>query len=299
MVSQPFNNNSGAPYGYRIFTPIVAHYVEKSGLYYRPAHSPFKDNLYEYYNNFYDAGILEALIFTNFIFTILAMFFIHKTYDYWLTSENKFHDLYLILLPLGLLLSTSTIVHGLNGLTEGGSFFFVSLCCYLVARGKFYIFTLTIFLGMFQRELIPLIMFLYCLLNRKYRFGFVSLLAFLAYFAFRKLHPLVGFEEQLSLAKFLVNLNDFNITREFIFQVILSNNILIAILPIALVFKDQGFNSKSLVPFFIIFFVLLVISIGTGIGNNAGRILNMATPILLLTIPFFVMIKNTKINQLK
>jgi hypothetical protein len=292
MIKKPFSNNANSPYGYRILTPIIAHYVEKSGIYYKTSNSPFKDNLFEYENKQYDSEILDALIFTNFILIIFSMFILYKTYEkYYNWGKNKEINLLFLLMPLGLMLSTSTIVHGLNGLTEGGSIFFISLCCFLIARGNIFIFTIAVFLGMFQRELVPLVVFIYCIFINKYRFALISLLAFMAYFILRNLHPLTGFEEQLNLIAFFQNIKNFNLTKEFFLQVILSNNIVLSLIIVYFIEDMEYRKFKYLLPFAMVFGMLLLISLGTGIGNNAGRILNMATPILMLAVPKLLNIK--------
>jgi len=298
MIKKPLSNNSESPYGYRILTPTIAHFIEKSGIFYKTFNSPFRDEFFEYKNKRYEPNILDALIFTNFILIIFSMFILYKTYEAYYYIENiKNHNFIFLLMPIGLLLSTSTIVHGLNGLTEGGSLFFISLCCLLIARKNIILFSIIVFLGMLQRELVPLVVLVYCVFICKYRFALISLLAFMAYFIFRSFHPLVGFEEQLSLNAFVQNIKNLNITKEFFLQVILSNNIVISLLIIYFFGNMDLKKVKYLLPFTMVFSMLLLISIGTGIGNNAGRILNMATPILLLAIPRLLSIKAGKLKN--
>ena len=73
MIKEPLSHNSESPYGYRIITPTIAHFIEKSGIYYKTSNSPFKDEFFEYKNKRYESNILDALIFTNFILILLIL----------------------------------------------------------------------------------------------------------------------------------------------------------------------------------------------------------------------------------
>jgi len=286
MVENPFNNNAGAPYGYRIFTPTIAHFVEQSGIFYKPNNTSFNDFMTTYEGNTFDSKTLYALIFTNYVLIVFSMFFLNKTLH--ILRPNLTRNQVNTFLPIGLILSTSTLAHGLNGLTEGGSLFIISLCCYLIYRNQLSLFIVAIIFGMFQRELIPLIFFIFCFFQKKTKYLIVSLLVFSLYFFIRYLFPLPGFEEQLELSAFIKNLSNFQLSKDFIFQVILSNNIILA----SLIWLSFGKIGKVInlntISFMAIFSILLIISIGTGIGNNAGRILNMTTPFLLLFLPNFI-----------
>jgi hypothetical protein len=65
-------------------------------------------------------------------------------------------------------------------------------------------------------------------------------------------------------------------------QAILANNIPIFAGLLAIYFG--GKHLKPFVPYVIIIVILSVLGIATGIGNNVGRILNIATPILVICL---------------
>jgi len=331
MIDHPLGHSVGAPFGYRIITPTLSHYVQKCGFFYEAPHSPFKDAFLVYQGINYHSSALSAIIFVNFCFIILALFFLLKTIQIILPAQNLKDKILQLGLPSLLLLSFSTIVHGFSGLTEGGTLFFICLLSYFFYRNQRLLFTLTVFISILQRELIPLVIFLYIaslskvqpLLKEspnqqifnslsifntksscdtsslvKKRIGYLKIisilkikidyipylicciLGFIGYFVIRYIFPLPGFEEQSNLYSFIFNTLHFKLTKEIFFQCILASNIIFLLFIGLCLF---GFRyTHYFIPYLFVVFTLTLLGIGTGIGNNIGRILNMATPLFIL-----------------
>ena len=158
MVGHPFDGKVGSPWGYRILTPQFSYLVAKSGVYYEPKEGPFKE-YYEEYNGLNYKSPLYPLIFTNFIFFVLAAFIIFKSVEKIYSSP---FELFLLQGIVGLFfLSFSTVVHGISGLTEGGSIFFIALLNYFLINNNKLYFAIFAVLSIFQRELIPIFMLIY------------------------------------------------------------------------------------------------------------------------------------------
>lgn len=296
MTAEPFNNAANAPFAYRVLTPTIAHFVEKSGFFYDSKITPYKNHYLSYNEQNYRPSTLSALIFTNYIFFALAAFFLYKTFSAVLGSENIRDRVIALGAPSLLFLPLSTVVHGYAGLTEGGSIFFISILCYLVAKNKLLLFFAFSVLSVFQRELIPLILLIYILfssqLSNRLNFTAVSLGAFLLYFAIKAYFQIPGNEHQTQAISLLSNILSFSIDKEFFLQAVLANNVPIFVALAAIVVGHR--NLKPFIPFVLTCIVLATLGIATGIGNNLGRILNLATPLLLIGVALTIRQKETR-----
>ena len=286
MTAEPFNNTANAPFAYRVLTPSIAHFVEKSGFFYDSKITPYKNHYLYHEETTYRPSILSALIFTNYIFLSLAAFFSYKTFFAVLGSENIRDRVIALVAPSLLFLSLSTVVHGYAGLIEGGSIFLVSILCYFVVKNRLLLFFTFSVLSVFQRELISLVLLMYIIFSSQFlnrlRFAAVSLGAFLLYFAFKAYFQIPGNENQTQASSLLSNVLSFSIDKEFFLQAGLANNVPIFVALAALAIDHK--NLKPFIPFVLTFVVLAALGIAAGIGNNVGRILNLATPILLIGI---------------
>jgi hypothetical protein len=286
MVEAPLSAESKAPWGYRVLTPAVAHVIWQSGFYYQPGRTPFKEAFTEYEGRNHRASVLGALIFTNFLFLVLAAFFLVETFKIGQKAPDDMQSsLTRILLASSLFLAFSTAVFGMAGLTEGGTLLFICLLAYLHRSGNFEWFVLVMLLSIAQRELISVVMAVYLLAQGwriNTRYWFVSALAFAGYMLVRELFPLPGNEAQVQLSAQLLQLASFSLTREFLLQGILSNNIVWGLLLLVLLYRRQSI--KHFMPYFSVVAVLLALGVGSGIGPNVGRIINMALPLFLLAI---------------
>ena len=296
MTAEPFNNTAKAPWAYRVLTPTIAHFVEKSGLFYDSKITPYKNHYLSHEKIIYIASTLSALIFTNYIFFALAAFFSYKTFTTILGNENFRDQVIALGAPSLLFLSFSTVVHGYAGLTEGGSIFLVSILCYFLIRNMPFLFFVFSVLSVLQRELVPLILLTYILfsnqLTNRLKYAAISLGTFLLYFAIRAVFQIPGNEHQTQVSSFLSNFLTFSINKEFFLQAVLGNNIPIFVILAAIAVGYR--NIKPFVPFFLTCMVLATLGVATGLGNNIGRILNMATPLLLVGIALAIRQKDTK-----
>jgi hypothetical protein len=297
MSDTPLSGDIESPYAYRIITPTLTHFFEKSGVFYEPRQSPYKDNYLEHNGEVYRPSILSAMIFVNYIFFSLAAFFIYKSFALILDNERGGARIASFCVPSLLFLSLSTVVHGYGGLTEGVSIAMVSALCYFLLSDRFILFSITCILSIFQRELVSLIMILYLLSvlrDIKYlKFFLVATAAFSIYFLLRAILQIPGSENQTNLASMVEYLTDFSLTRDFIFQAIISNNIPFFIIISTILIGCRDF--KPLLPYFLIAVVLFILGIATGIENNVGRILNLGTPILLIC--FAQILKHIILNE--
>jgi hypothetical protein len=286
MTVAPFENSAEAPFAYRVLTPTIAHYIHKYEIFYDSKSTPFKDYYFIQGADTYMSSVLGAMIFTNYIFLAIGAFFTYKSILINLKGGGFMGQIVALGIPSLSFLTLSTVVHGYAGLTEGVTIFFISLLCYLAITNRLILFTGFCFLSVLQRELVPLILLLYVStlprLERKVAFVFSSSLAFSLYFLIKFYFQIPGNEHQTQISELVHNLLNFSLSKEFLFQGILANNITIFVLLLSVALDCN--NTKPFFPYIFICIVLLILGVATGIGNNVGRILNMTTPILLLGI---------------
>jgi hypothetical protein len=287
MVEAPFSADAGSPFAYRIVTPLIAHLVEKSGVFYR-SKGPFGDGFLEYEGRTYSARILSALIFTNYLLLVGGAFLLSLIIGATLRDRDRRMAVTAqVLAPGALFLALSTNVHALAGLTEGGSIFFICLLLYLLHRRNFVLFAVIAVLSIAQRELIPMLFFVYILasarIDDRWRYLAACAGAALLFFAVKFVaFPIAGNEHQTDISAFLANYSLSAFSGEFIKQAILANNILFAAILLAMLVGTPASALRRLAPFAAAFLFLAVLGIGAGIGNNVGRILNLALPMLLI-----------------
>ena len=303
MVDSPYENTAKSPFSYRVLTPLVAHYIRNFKIFYDSKYTPFKDHATIFENISYPYANLESLIFTNFIFLVFSAFFLSSAITLEGIGENPFLAFFTIALPAMLFLSLSTQVHALAGLTEGGSLFLISLLLYLLKKDNFKLFSLFIIVSIFQRELISLILTIYIIFNGNYKsqkkYLFSSLISLLAYLIISNINILRIHEGGHFFDGILYSINNFRFTSDFLFQVLIANNIPIAILLIVLLL-----DYHKLLPVFkkylIIYLIILGIGLLSGINNNIGRISNLLLPILLYNFACsFIVSNEKKRSQLK
>ncbi|MFM2075067.1 MAG: hypothetical protein RJB34_1372 [Pseudomonadota bacterium] len=285
MTLTPLDNDAPSPFGYRLFTPTVASYVLKSGLYYNSKINPYKEHYLNHNDVTYDPTVLGALIFTNYIFFSFAAFFIYKIFSIILEKKIPINQIVSLGAPFLLFLSFSTVAHGYTGLTEGGTLFFIAMLCYFYLSKQFILFLIAAFCSILQRELIPFILLIYIISDepqKNIKFIMASFFAFLMYFVFRSQVVLEGNENQTQLLSMLDHITNFKIDKEFLMQAVLANNLILYVTLLCFVLPFR--NLKYFIPFLTVSLSLFLLGIATGIGNNVGRILNMATPILLIGI---------------
>ncbi len=298
MTLYPFDNNALSPWAYRVMLPSIAHLIYKFGLFYEPNRTPYKDNYLSFDGIDYEPSVLSAIIFTNYIFLAFAAFFIYKSIKIMFDQASLRDGLTPVILPSLIFLSLSTTVHGYAGLTEGGTFFLVSFLIYLVLKNNLFLFSLMCFASILCRELIPLVLFVYILFSsvheRRLKFLIFAALAFIFYFIMKSYLQIPGNESQTDFPSLIANILTFSVTKEFFMQAILANNIPIFVVLLAI---SNGFkNLKPFLPFIAVIIILTFLGIAAGIGNNVGRILNIATPLLIIGLAEMVCKVKTSIR---
>jgi hypothetical protein len=298
MVENPIDAEIRAPFGYRVITPMAAHLVWRSGLYYESARTPFKDKFTSFDSVLYDPSILSALIFTNFLFLVFSAFFLIEALALDRPRDFVGRDYIEEVVFGGLVfLSFSTVVFGFAGITEGGTLFFVALLLYLHKSEKRSLFLIVVTLSVLQRELIPVVIGVYLLAlgPRRNKFYLVAAsAAFMVYLLIRRELSLPGHEGQLQVASYLENISSFSLTKEFVLQGLLANNLPIAFLALVALYRPR--ELVRFIPYFIVVTALLILSIGTDIGPNTGRILNIALPVFLLALGELVLCEKRNLS---
>jgi hypothetical protein len=107
-----------------------------------------------------------------------------------------------------------------------------------------------------------------------------AMVSALAYIILRNFSGISGNEHQTDPQTIILTIGSFHLSKDIIFQGLVSQNILIAYVT-TLAFdvqktEDQIFWLKTIL---LSFFALFVVGIATGIGNNIGRICGILTPI--------------------
>jgi len=88
MVENPFQGDATTPFRYRIITPLVAHIVYKNSAYYRPTQTVFGDKFNEVDEKKSNKNILNALIFTNYLFLVLSAYILSLVVEKIISKTN-------------------------------------------------------------------------------------------------------------------------------------------------------------------------------------------------------------------
>ena len=289
MFQNPIYNNAMSPFIYRQFTAWTVYFIGKLNLNY--------DTLISFNNSAINQSTFFSIIISNYLGLVFTSLSITYAVDFLLSKKS-------ILLPLigGLLVffSFNTIPHNISGIFEAWSWFFYALIILLYLKKSNWIY-LFIVLGIFQREIIPIVFGIFSffdyffdlkkkskkidITNFYFKVLITSILSFVLYILIRtQFFPVPGNENQLQIKIILTNIVNFRISLSWFVPVILSQNIyaiyLISLLSIR--FKYEFF--KQLITIFAVFFTLIIIGISTGLGSNLGRILSQVNPILIVLI---------------
>jgi hypothetical protein len=286
MYLDPFNyHGTKSPFVYRQLTALIVYFVWKLGVFY--------DTTISFSREGFDKHVFFAAIFTNYIALTVTATVVTYTTEKLLAQKT---DAWLIL--AGLLLYFDFFVQQavLTGLTEGISWLLVAIGFLAYINKAPIPICAVLSLSVIQRETIPFVFatfaavgLLFCPPNQR-RFNasilLFSAVCFLVYVFMRSvLIPVSGAEKQLSPSAVLASLEAWRdqMTSEFVFQAILSKNLLIllaAVLAASAILRRFDRKAELEISVFISAFVLIIIGIGAGIGNNVGRILSVLTPIV-------------------
>jgi uncharacterized membrane protein (UPF0136 family) len=266
---------------YRQLSAVVTHVVYAAGIYY-PNTIAFQDPRY-------DQHIFFAALFTNYVCLVLAA---------WLAGMIVEHELKssaFVPATVGgviCLLSFNTQVSVITGLTEGLSWLMFALAFLFYLRRWTVPLALLLVLAIFQREVI-LILFaaitgLAFLLRRheRRRDGIVfiwSLACFAGYFLMRKtmVLPFPERPAHLDPGHWFEALRQFHVTKDFVFQGLLSQNLLaIYAVSAALAIwlrRERIFWLAVLVGAFL---VLAAVTIVANNDSQLGRLASILSPVL-------------------
>jgi hypothetical protein len=260
---------------YRQLSAILIHLVYVAGIYY--------PNDIAFHDPHYDQRVFFAALFTNYVCLVFAAFLAGTI------VQNELKSRAFVPAVVGgvlCLLSFNTQETVITGLTEGLSWLMFALAFLFYLRRQAVPVSLVLILAIFQREVI-LILFaaiagMAFLLRRDERRldGFVfiwSLACFAVYFLMRELAPLSFHEihNHLEPARWLTRLHGFRFTKDFIFQALLSQNLL-AIYGASAVLAIWLRRERVFWPLVLLgaFLVLAVVAVAahedTGLGRFAG-----------------------------
>jgi len=267
-----------SPFVYRQLSAIVTHWVYAAHIYY--------PNAIWFQEAGYDQHVFFAALLTNYVFLVLTAWVAGAIVEQ--LGENRF-----IPATLGgllCLLSFESQVSVITGLTEGLSWFLLALAFLFYLRRQALPLAVILTLAIVQRETI-LIVFasisgLALLLRpdeRRFN-GFVflgSLMCCIAYLVMRmKIVPAAGAAFQTNPAALFENLRHLHVTRDLIFQGLVSQNLLWLFLAAVAVAADRRTRTFWLPVLGGTFLVLAVVSLAAASPNNVGRIASILHPIL-------------------
>jgi hypothetical protein len=290
MIQHPFNFHAApSPWVYRQWNALLVHVLWKVRLYY-PDAVHFRDPRY-------DQHVFFASLLTNFLSVVVAAWLTTLVIDHWLRRSS-------VVLPLlaGMLCFFSFYLQEttLTGQADGLTWAFIALCYLLYQKRSLVPFCIVVLFSILQREILPLIFLVVAitqlLVNRYHgRQGFDarkeerflsvaalwSLISFGAYMGLRFVIHAPGIEHQSDPRAILHYLLTFRLTRPYVFQVFIGQNLLALLLLLSLlVYKRMRTFSPMLLPILAACLALLAISIMAYIGSNASRMLAMLTPIV-------------------
>ena len=297
MYLHPFNYHvADSSWVYRQLTAAVVHVVWKMGIFY--------DTTIAFSTPGYDKHVFFAAIFTNYIALLITALVV--TYSAQKICSEK-SEAWLILAGILCFFCFYVQQAVLTGLTEGISWLLVAVGFLGYVSRSLIPIAVVLCLAVIQRETIP---FVFGVLGAVGLFfpgktrqfdGLVlllSLVSFLVYILVRLvLIPIPGNESQLRLLDIAASIASWQhkITKDFIFQGLLSQNLLILLatsvtaLSLARRFGSAGEPPPmpmSEISVFLTALALVLIGFAAGIEvNNIGRILSILTP---LAVPLFV-----------
>jgi hypothetical protein len=284
----PLNINAGdEPFVYRQLNALLVHGIWKSGLYY--------DTKISFVTKGYDQRVFFAAVLANWSALVACATVVAATTRRWIGKGGEAWPLLAGALCFFDFFAQQGV---LAGLSEGVSWLLVAVGFFGWTRRSLPLVATIVALSVFQRETIPIVFgalsaFTFMLRPRSFHFHagvlLASIAAFLAYAALRLWWaPAQGNMQQLDVARFLELLGQWDriATREVLFQVFLSQNLLIglAVVSIVLRFAERRLDPiEDLPPTAALYFVSLALTVlGVGVlsqTNSLGRVLAILTPI--------------------
>ena len=277
-------------------TPLLGAVLKKTGLYYAPDDSPFLQHHTHYQGRHYSYTTYAAWVMANTLLIVAGLCLMNATLRRVMTPHTLYEDGVVWGLPLLHVLAWSTVYHGFGGLTEGGTFAVVAGCLYAYVSQRMGLMMVAMMVGVFQRELIPIMMMVY-LMGRHVTGGRVSWghdgvcgLGFMGVMGVRWMWP----DPTLNEAGLMLSGLNMSINKAWFLQGIMANNIVIlALIGWAII---RGPAWRFGIPFLMVWGVLFMMALG--VGNNLGRILTMGTPFLILDMARYMVHAQSKGQRL-
>jgi hypothetical protein len=277
MYMSPFNlHATQSPFVLRQVSGVLTYLVWKAHIYY--------PNRIWFQAAGFDQRIFFAALFTNWVFLVLAAATAGVIAEEIVGRRNA-----MIAVVAGFLclLSFHTQYVVITGVTEGPSWFLLSVAFLAYLRRMRVALALILMLAIFQRETL-LIVFgciaAFDLIRQRVDVGFRltvlgwSLACFGFYLGLRRLLP--GYEDETHLGGMLSVLRSTHFNGDLLFQGLLSQNIILISVILALAVKAPTTTKQRWLPVLLATLLCLDFAgLASGIGNNIGRVGGMLTPI--------------------
>ena len=282
-----------APWIYRQFHALVVHFIYKLGLFY--------SNQISFVNPNVDQHIFFSALLSNYLGLVFTAFVVSCIVD---CTIGGLSVCWPLLGGMFCFLSFFTQQVVITGLSEGWPWFLVALGYYGYVSGRFWVLGIALLVSVGQRETIPILfgsmsavdLVVLTRQRRKRLFPVLvclfSIFAFCSYVALRRwLTPVSGYEHQLDIFSMVGHLAAwFPPQKTIIFQGLLSQNIFLLYLGslmLRAIAERRDSGSKEAYRSWgadnlracAAFFILMIVSAASGIGENLGRISGVMTPI--------------------
>ncbi len=286
MAQNPFDNSAENPWhASRVFTPFLAWILFKSNLYLRTDNSPFIESYSIIENTVYDERILFSLITVNYIALFLSS--IVLVYVLKSTLINSFVNKILIYsFPLLLFITPATYFSFLTGITEGVSILVVSLLLLQIKNKNYKLFLFLVVLSIFQRELIPLLIFFIVFNLRRDGLGakwyLTPLLAFFVsiFNIFLRDSSVSSSSLRVDIDRIFQDFTLYNLSTAIVYS-----NLIVIYLILIFIFNKSKIELKQFVPVLLFFGSLVILHFVLPVGiQNLMRMLSLANPLIILLL---------------
>jgi hypothetical protein len=277
MYMSPFNlHATQSPFVLRQVSGVLTYLVWKAHIYY--------PNQIWFQAAGFDQRIFFAALFTNWVFLVLAAATAGVIAE---EIAGRRNAMIAVVAGFLCLLSFHTQYVVITGVTEGPSWFLLTVGFLAYLRKMRVALALILMLAIFQRETL-LIVFgciaAFDLIRQRVDVGFRltifgwSLACFGFYLGLRRLLP--GYEDETHLGGMLSVLRSTHFNGDLLFQGLLSQNIILISVILALAVKATTTTKGRWLPVLLATLLCLDLAgLASGIGNNIGRVGGLLTPI--------------------
>jgi hypothetical protein len=277
MYASPFNlHATQSPFVLRQVSAVLTYLVWKAHIYY-PNHIWFQAPGF-------DQRIFFAALFTNWVFLVLAAATAGVIAE---EIAGRRNPMIAVVAGFLCLLSFHTQYVVITGVTEGPSWFLLTVGFLAYLRKMRVTLALILMLAIFQRETLLIVFGCIAAFDlirqrvdvpfRLMVFGW-SLACFGVYLGLRRLLP--GYEDETHLGGVLSVLRSTPFNGDLLFQGLLSQNIILISVILALMVKGPTANKRRWLPVLLATLLCLDLAgLASGIGNNIGRVGGLLTPI--------------------